>query len=513
MAENSNYEMPKYPESYWRKFELPIFNKLTEDQTFDVTIVGGGITGITAGYLLAKEGLKVAIIEAGRILTGTTGHTTAKITAQHNIIYDEFINHFGEEKARMYYDANTEALNFIRKTIHTNQIDCDYSDQDAIIYANSEQGVQKVEQEAKAYQKLGITSTTINRIPFDIDVKTGLVMHNQGQFHPIKYLNHLVKLFLESGGTIFENTAAMDIDDGEHPQVMLRNGKKINCDHIIAASHFPFCDKKGLFFARMYVERSYILGVKTKKPYPGGMYISADSPTHSLRSTPIDGEDLVLVGGEGHKTGQGIDTLKHYTALEEFADQVLGIEEYKYRWSAQDMYTLDKVPYVGPITENQPRVLIATGYRKWGMTNGTAAAILLKDTIMKKDNSYKELYSPNRFHADPEVKKFISVNADVAKHLIKGKLEFIPKDPSELEVDEGSPVLVNGQRAGGYKDEEGKLHIVDTTCTHLGCEVEWNHGERTWDCPCHGSRFSIDGEVLDGPAVHPLKKVEWEESS
>lgn len=509
----TNYEIPNFPESYWREFELPIFNKLSEDMSYDVTIVGGGITGITAGYLLAKEGIKVVIIEAGRILTGTTGHTTAKITAQHDIIYDEFIHHFGEEKARLYYDANIEALHFTRKMIQANQIDCDYSDQDAIIYAVAEQGANKIEQEARAYQKLGITSSTINSIPFDIDIQSGLVMHNQAQFHPLKYLNHLVKLFIEAGGTIYENTTALDIEDGENPVVLLRNGAKINCQYIIAASHFPFCDKKGLFFARMYVERAYILGVKTKKPFSGGMYISADTPTRSFRSTPMNGGDLVLVSGEGHKTGQGIDTMKHYLALEQFADEVFGIEEYKYRWSAQDMYTLDKMPYVGPITENQPRVLIATGYRKWGMTNGTAAALLLKDIILERDNPFRDLYTPKRFHADPDVKKFISVNADVAKHLIKGKLEFIPNSPDDLEADEGSTVMVNGKRAGAYRDKEGKLHIVDTTCTHLGCEVEWNHGERTWDCPCHGSRYSIDGEVLDGPAAKPLEKVEWEESS
>lgn len=511
MAKNG--EIPQFPESYWRKLELPIFNKLTEDATFDVAIVGGGITGITTGYLLAKEGVKVAIIEAGRILTGTTGHTTAKITAQHNIIYDEFIQHFGEEKARLYFDANTDALNFIQKMVQLHQMDCDYSNQDAIIYANTDNGIQKLQQEAKAYQKLGITSTTINSIPFDIEIDTGLVMHNQAQFHPLKYLKELVDLFIEAGGTIYENTTAMDIDDGDEPQIMLRNGKKINCGYIIAASHYPFCDKKGLYFARMYVERSYLIGIKTKKPFPGGMYISADTPTRSLRATPFHEGELILVGGEGHKTGQGIDTLKHYLALEEFAENVLGIEEYLYRWSAQDIYTLDKIPYVGPITTEQPRVLIATGYRKWGMTNGTAAARLLADKVLGKENPYEELFTPHRFHADPDVKKFISTNADVAKHLIKGKLEFIPKDPQDLELDEGAPVTVNGQRAGGYRDQDGNIHLVDTTCTHLGCEVEWNHGERTWDCPCHGSRYSIDGEVLNGPAVKPLTKIDLEETS
>lgn len=508
----TNYEVPQFPESYWREFELPLFHKMDEDETYDVAIVGGGITGITAGYLLAKEGMKVVIIEAGRILTGTTGHTTAKVTAQHGIIYDELISHFGEEKAKMYYDANTDGLKFVQKTIEINGIDCDYSTQDAIIYADTDQGISKVEKEAKAYHKLGITSTSINSIPFDINVQAGLVMHNQGQFHPLKYLQVLVKQFIDAGGTLYENTTAADIEDGEHPQVLLRNGKKINCQHIIAASHFPFCDKKGMYFARMYVERSYILGLKTKKSFPGGMYINADSPSRSLRSTPVNGEDLVLVGGEGHKTGQGIDTYQHYLNLEQFADEVLGIEEYKYRWSAQDIYTLDKVPFVGAITENQPRVLIATGYRKWGMTNGTAAAMLLKDIILEKENPYKELYSPNRFHADPDVKKFISNNIDVAKHLIKGKFEVAPMDPSELGPDEGAPAMLNGQRVGAYRDEDGQLHIVDTTCKHMGCEVEWNSGERTWDCPCHGSRYSVDGEVINGPAVKPLDKVNWEES-
>jgi Rieske Fe-S protein len=367
-----------------------------------------------------------------------------------------------------------------------------------------------VNTEAKAYMRLGINSSTIDAIPFDIPIKTALVMHNQAQFHPVKYLKSLAKLFLEAGGMLYENTTALDIEDGPHPKVMLRNGKTISCKHLIAASHFPFCDKKGLYFARMYVERAYIIGIKAKKPFPGGMYISADTPTRSLRSTPVDDGELVLVSGDSHKTGQGIDTMKHYLALEEFADGILGIEEYKYRWSAQDIYTLDKVPYIGPITDNQPNVLIATGYRKWGMTSGTAAALLLKDLVLERDNPYKDLYTTSRFHADPEIKKFVSVNADVAKHLLKGKLEYIPTSEKDLKADEGAVVMINGKRVGAYKDMEGQLHLVDTTCTHLGCEVEWNHGERTWDCPCHGSRYNIDGEVVDGPTVNPLKRVELE---
>lgn len=505
-----NYQMPNFPEPYWRELDLPIYNKLIEDIAVDVAIVGGGITGITAGYLLAKEGVKVAIIEAGRILNGTTGHTTAKITAQHGLIYDELMHHFGKEKARQYYEASNEALNFIKNTIKDQGIECDLSEQDAIIYATTDEYASKINTEAESYKELGINSSMIDKIPFDIKIKNALVMPGQAQFHPLKYLNTLVRLFIEAGGVVYENTTAADIEDGPEPKILLRNGKKVTCKSLIAASHFPFCDKKGLFFARMHVERAYILGIKAKKEFPGGMYISADSPTRSLRSTPYNGEQLVLVSGEGHKAGQGIDTMQHYLALEQFADEVLGIEEYKYRWSAQDMYTLDKVPYIGPITDNQQQVMIATGYHKWGMTNGTAAALLLKDILLNKENPYADLFTPSRFHADPEIKKFISTNLDVAKHLLKGKLEFVPKDPGDLHHDQGSVVMVNGKRAGAYKDQDGVLHIVDTTCTHLGCEIEWNHGDRTWDCPCHGSRYSVDGEVIEGPTTTPLKKVEWE---
>lgn len=505
MSSSKGYEIPPSSQSYWLEQSLPPFEAIKKNETADVAIVGGGITGLTAGYLLAKEGLKVIIVEAGKILSGTTGHTTAKITAQHHLIYDELIQHFGEEQAKLYYEANMKALHFIQSLIHEHGINCDFSEQDAIIYAQSPEYANKLEKEAQAYEKLGIPSSVVNQIPFDLPIENALIMHNQAQFHPLKFLHALVKLFLEAGGKVYEHTTATDIEDGQNPKVFLDNGIEIRCKYLIAASHFPFCDKKGLYFARMYVDRSYIIAIKGKKQFPGGMYISADTPTRSLRSTPYHNEELILVGGGGHKTGQSNDTMKHYFALKEFANEVIGIKEFKYRWSAQDIYTLDKVPYVGPITENQPNVLIATGYRKWGMTNGTTAALLLKDIVFNHKNPYEELFKPSRFHADPDIKKFISINADVAKHFIKGKLEWGEKNIDDLEKEEGAVAFINGSRGGVYKDKDGKLHAVHTTCTHLGCELEWNNGEKTWDCPCHGSRFSIDGEVISGPATKPLE--------
>ncbi|TPG68046.1 FAD-dependent oxidoreductase [Brevibacillus laterosporus] len=500
--------LPRFPEPFWRdSINLPTFQPVKEDLKVDVVIVGGGITGITAAYLLVKEGLKVALLEANNLLNGTTGHTTAKITAQHGLIYDELINHMGRTKARQYYEANTEALQFIKQTVSEHQIKCDFSQQDAYIYATTEECANKLEKEFEAYQQLNIPGELVHHIPFDIKIHNALSMKNQAQFHPVSYLAHIVQLITANGGLIFENTMAVDLEEGDQPTVITREGQRVTADYVLSCSHFPFYDGLGFYFTRLYAQRSYVIAVKTEKEFPGGMYISADQPTRSIRSATFNGENIVLIGGDGHKTGQGKDTLEHYKALETFGHEVYGSNEILYRWSAQDLVTLDKVPYIGEITANHRNILIATGYRKWGMTNGTAAGLLLRDIVLKRDNPYVDLYRPSRFYINPSLKEFFAQNFDVAKHLISGKLEIPNREAEDLTNGEGSVVLFNGERAGAYKDDNGQLHIVDTTCTHLGCETEWNHGDRTWDCPCHGSRFSYTGEIIEGPAELPLKRL------
>lgn len=500
--------LPDHPEPFWRdSITLPTFPSLKESIKVDVGVVGGGITGLTTAYMLAQEGLSVALLDAGVILNGTTGHTTAKITAQHGLIYDELVQHFGLEKTKFYYEANNEAKEFVKHTINSLEIDCDFKQEDAILYTNSEEYLQKLEFEQKAYEELNIPHDFSDKIPLDIPVTSALTMKNQAQFHPLKYLNKLVEYSVQKGVKIFENTQALDIEYTKHPRIITENGDRITCRNVVIASHYPFYDGQGFYPARMYAERSYALGIKTGQTYPGGMYISAESPTRSIRSTPINGEDLWIIGGENHKTGQGQSTMKYYEALQHFAEQQFGIEELLYRWSAQDLTTLDKLPYIGPITKGQHSVLIATGYRKWGMTNGTIAAKILTDTILEKENPYQELYTPSRFVADPSIRKLAQINADSAKHLIKGKFENTENKVANLNEDEAIVTSINGQRTGIYKDKNSEIHMVDTTCTHMKCEVEWNSGERTWDCPCHGSRFSYTGKVMEGPAKYPLKKV------
>lgn len=504
-------EMPQFPEPYWREsIDFPSFPKLEEKIKVDVGIVGGGIVGVTAAYLLSKQNLTVALIDAGVILNGTTGHTTAKITAQHGLIYDELMKHFGEDKAKLYYEAQIEAKQLIEKHMDEHNIDCDYETQDAVIYTNSDDYITKLENEKTAYDQLGIEGDLIDKIPLDIPHKKALMMKNQAQFHPLKYLKVLAEESIKNGAQFYENTTAIDVEYNKHPAIITRDGHRIICRYVFVASHFPFYDGQGFYPTRMYAERSYVLAAKAAKKYPGGMYISAEEPTRSLRSITVNGEELWLVAGENHKTGQGKATLEHYQALQDFAEKHLDVQEYAYRWSAQDLTTLDKVPFVGRISAEEEAVFVATGFRKWGMTNGTIAAKIISDKIVGNGSPYEELYTPSRFQADPSIRKFMRINADVAKHLIKGKLEFTDNRIQDLAADDATVVRLNGRRAGVYKDKNETLHAIDSTCTHMGCEVEWNSGERTWDCPCHGSRFSYTGDVIEGPAKRPLERIDIE---
>jgi len=507
----SRITFPQFPESYWlASTDIPNFPKLSEDIRVDVAIVGAGITGITTAYLLSKKGLNVAVVDAGRILHGTTGHTTAKITAQHDLIYSEFISHFGKEKTRLYYEANHNALQFIKQTVEEFNIDCQFTEEDAYVYTCADTYMQKIADEYKAYEELGIPGSYVEQTPLPFSTKAAIKMKNQAQFNPVPFLRYLANQVIRQGGKIYEQTTVVDVEKGNPAIITTSDGKKITCNHVVSSSHFPFNDPNGLYFARLHAERSYVLAVKTDKIYPGGMYLSAETPKRSLRSVMVNGEPMVIVGGEGHKTGQGICTFQYYEALQKFAEQTFGLKEIVYRWSAQDLYTLDKLPYIGQELSNTSNILVATGYRKWGMTTSVAAALLNTNLITREESPYQDLFSPSRFHMDPDIKTFVAQNANVAKHLIAGKLDISYKKAEELEHDEGAVIRVNGKRAGAYRDPQGALHLVDTTCTHMGCEVEWNEAERTWDCPCHGSRFSYQGEVIEGPAKKSLGKVEAE---
>lgn len=495
----------KPPQSYWMASTSQTnYPSLKEDINVDVAVIGGGITGISCAYLLKKEGLKIAVIEADHIAQGTTGHTTAKITSQHNLIYYKIKNQMGKELAKQYADANESAIRMIEKIANENHIDCDFTPQSAYVYTQKEKYVQQIHDEVNTAQELGIKASYVENVPFPFSIKAAVCFENQALFHPRKYLLALANDLANDGCSIFEQTRVVDIDEGSNYVITTNLGKKVTAEKLIIASHYPCYNKSGLYFARIYPDRSYVVAIKAKKKYPGGMYITAEEPGRSLRYQNSKDGELILVSGEHHKPGQGVDTIKHYEALIKFAHETFEVEDIPYRWSTQDCSTLDGVPYVGHFTSKTPNMYIATGFAKWGMTNSTASAMIIKDLIVHGKSPWQDVYNPSRQTVVASAKNFVVENLNVAEQLVKGKLSSLPKD-TEISPGEGKIIEVNGQKTGAYRDEQGTLHLVDTTCTHLGCELVWNSAEKSWDCPCHGSRFSYEGEIIEGPAVKPLK--------
>lgn len=493
------------PESLWIASAAKTnYTALGDDIKVDVAIIGGGITGITSGYMLKKEGLSVAIIEADRIAQGTTGHTTAKITSQHDLIYSKIKSYMGDEKARQYAEANETSIRTISDLIEQEKIDCDFHKEPAYIVTSVDSYVQQIADEASTASSLGIKSSFIENTPLPFKVKGAVKFDDQARFHPRKYLLALAKKVEGGGSFIFEQTRVVDINKGS-PCILVTNlGKKITADNVIIASHFPCFDGMGFYFARMYPDRSYVIAVKVKEKFFGGMYITAEEPGRSLRSQEYEGGELIIVSGEHHKTAHGTNLHTHYENLLEFAKKHYEVQELIYRWSTQDYTTLDKVPYVGRLTSKVPNIYVATGFRKWGMTNGTASATIIRDLILKGKNPWAEVYDPSRFVLNPSITSFISINSDVAANLASGKLKSAPENV-DIEKEEAVIAEIEGNKMGMYRDKKGHLHTVDTTCTHMGCELKWNDAENSWDCPCHGSRFTYEGKIIEGPAINELQ--------
>lgn len=505
------FDFPKNTRSYWRSStEIPTFSPLSENTRTDIGIVGGGITGITLAYLLSREGYDVTLLEANHLLSGTTGNTTAKVTTQHGLIYDELIQHYGVDVAKLYYDANNRAKDFIKKTIEDNNIDkANFTETASILYTTEGNSIKKLEQELTAYEQLNIQGELTTSLELPFIPKEMLKLPAQAHFHPLHYLKFLIEKCKEQGVRFHEKTRALSVEYSKNPIIVCKGDNRVVCQYVVQASHYPFFDGQQFFPLKMYADRSYALLAKTEKTIEN-MYLNIDTPTHSIRPAKVDGETRLIFAGENHRTGvSDVKMEEHFNLLASFAEEHFGISSIDNIWSDQDYTTIDKIPYIGPVTKEKDNVIVATGYRKWGMTNGTNAALLIYDLILQKDTQFADLFSPSRnTKFDPSVKKLFSFNTEVAKQLIKGKFDSTHEDIEQIENGEASIVMHDGNRVGVYKDNDGNIHAVDTTCTHLGCELSWNSAETSWDCPCHGSRFDIEGHVLNGPAVRNLQQID-----
>lgn len=498
--------------SYWSDTaSFQSFAPLQSDRKTEVAVLGAGMAGIISAWSLVKKGKKVILIEAGRVANGVSAYTTGKVTSQHTLLYQDLKKSAGHKKAVQYYEANEAGLEFIHSIMEELDIDCDWETKDAVTFATTKKGKEKIAAEIKAYQDLkinGYQSSSIQNFPTEITAALG--SPSQAQFHPVKFLYGVLADFLRLGGEIYEQTRAMHIDTKEgKPIVTVSTGNKLEAKEVVIATHYPINDQEGLYFSRLHVNRSYaILGIPAS-PLPVGMYINAETPSRSFRSVKGEnGEEFLLIVGDGHPTGRSQeDTEIHYENLKKFAEESFGMTEILYQWSTQDPTTTDKIPYIGKMSKESDHIFVVTGFNKWGMAQGAYAGKLLTDIIMGDENPYEKLFDPTRSLLKPlSVRTLAKENTLVGKEMLEGKITPKTKELSELAIDEGGLVEIEGELMGVYRDPEGGMHHVDPVCTHMGCTLNWNNAEKSWDCPCHGSRFGFTGDVVEGPAVKPLNK-------
>ena len=483
--------------------DAPAFEQLEGDTETDVAVIGAGIAGLTAAVLLKEQGRRVVVIDSGGVAAGATGFTTAKVTALHGLVYDGLRQSYGDEGARHYAAANLTGMATVLALAERYGIECDLERRPAYTYTQEESSLDAVRAEVEAARAAGLDAhfTTDTDLPYP--VAGAIRVDDQAQFHPRRYCLGLARALEGGGCRVYERTRALDVDEDGARGTVRTHGGTLTADVVIEATHLPFSDRGG-YFARSYPMRSYALSARLDGPVPAGMYLSVDSPTRSVRSARLGGEDVAILGGEGHKVGQDPDTTERYRALEEWAREQFPVRTITHRWSAQDYMPVDHVPFVGALAKGSRRVLVATGFKKWGMSNGSAAGVMLADRIAGRDNEFAGFFDTDRRNPRQSLKELLKENADVAKRFVGDRVRTDPRSPDDLAPGEAAVVAGSGGRVAAYRDPAGALHQVSPVCTHLGCTVSWNGAETTWDCPCHGSRFTCDGQVIEGPAVKDL---------
>ncbi|PZO36172.1 MAG: FAD-dependent oxidoreductase [Pseudanabaena frigida] len=474
--------------------------------TVDVAIIGGGIVGLTAATLLKRAGKTVAVIESRQVAAGVSGHTTAKVTALHQLIYADLIKQIGQQKAKLYAESNLAGVEQVATFVSEDQIDCDFSRQSSYTFAEPDSELDQIKDEVQAALKLGLPATFVTETSLPFAIAGAIKLDNQAQFHVRKYLLHLAKNITGDGSYLFENTRVQKVDEGDSCYVVTDLGV-ITAHDVIVATNLPILNL-GLFFAKTYPERSYIVGAKiAPSNAPVGMYIGSGESSHSIRTTPYEDGLLLLVGGEGHKVGTDSNTEERYQKLESYARDRFGIDTFAYRWSNQDMVSFDKLPYIGNLTPFNKHIYVATGFSLWGMSKGTMSAMILSDLILGKDNPYTELYDSLRVTPFVTVES-VKQEANVITHWIGDRFKgLLSSSFSEVAKGEGKLLTIDNEKVAAYRDEQGTVHAVSATCTHLACIVSWNNAEKSWDCACHGARFSCDGKVIQGPAIKDLEQV------
>ena len=490
--------------SYWdltcKKERYP---RLSEDTDTDVLVIGGGITGVTCAYCLAERGFRPLLIEAGELCGGTTGNTTGKVTIQHGVIYCKIKEKYGLDAARDYAASQNRAMDFVAGTAGRESIDCALRENTAYIYGENEQERDLLQKEYDAARSIGINARMVEDAAFPSGNKGLLAFPGQYVFHPVRYVEGLAAAAARLGARICCDTKASGIDDGDIKTVECENGAVIKARHVIAATQYPFLGGLNLFFARLYPKRTYGIAARALRDRPEGSYINVGDPTRSIRTHVEGGETILIVVGEGHDTGRSPDMAVHFDNLARFAEREAGAGEVIAKWSAQDYDTPDELPYIGRVSPKSD-IYIATGFSKWGLTNGTLAGMMISELIQTGKCANEDLYSVSRPDITSSVKKAFAGAVNPVIELVKSKFEGTG-DIGGLKPGEGRIIRYEGEKAGIYMDGGGNVTVLDITCTHMKTELNFNSAEKTWDCPAHGGRFDTDGNHLEGPPRKPLK--------
>lgn len=488
----------------------PSQSRLKENIRTDVCIIGAGIAGLSTAYLLGREGRSVVVLDDGLIGGGMTGRTTAHLTNAFDDRYVEMEKIHGEDGARFVAESHTAAIEKINEIVTRENIDCDFEWLDGFLFAQTPDDVQVLEDELAAAHRAGLVGVEkVSRAPIE-SFDTGLALRfpRQGQFHPLEYVAGLTRAILRDGGRVFGETHATKIEGGTPARIETSHGPVVTSDVVVVATNTPVNDRVAIHTKQApYV--TYVIGVRVPRDsITRALYWDTGDPYHYIRLQSENEHDVLIVGGEDHKTGQENDGNERFQRLEQWTrERFAEVDEVEFRWSGQVMEPVDGLAFIGRNPLDDDNVYIATGDSGQGMTHGTIAGMLLTDLIQDRKNAWEDVYSPSRIRLK-SLPEYASENINVAGQYTDYVTAGDVKSESEIKPGEGAILREGVSKLAVYRDEAGAVHKLSAVCPHLGCVVAWNSTEKTWDCPCHGSRYSAAGKVYQGPANSDLSPAE-----